>query len=322
MNNIHMIGRKVLKISTKQKAVVAIFLMMIFMIFPDTKFYSTYNLINLIRSTSVLEIIAFGVTLTIICGGVDLSVGGMVSLSGILTIKLMNYMPIVPAILCAVLVGAVVGFINGFLSVHQKTEPFIITLGMGMLLKGISLVMSDAHPVPCMNPMFVKISNGFLFGSIPNIVVYMLVLLVATYSLLRYTRFGRNCYAIGGDYSVAAYSGINVIWTKWATFILSGMFAALAGVLLASEMNTGSPNYGDAIPLLVCCGVVVGGTSFSGGVGGAFQSFFGLLVIQLLTTCMNMLGVGAYPQQAFQGIVIVMIIWMDCFADKRKREAV
>jgi len=319
---INMIGKKILKAITKQKAVVAIIVVMFLMIFPDTNFYSTYNLVNLIRSVSVLSIIVFGVTLTIIAGGVDLSVGGVVSLSGIIAIILMNYMPMAFAILCSLLLGAIVGFINGFLSVHQKTEPFIITLGMGMLLKGVSLVFSDGHPVPCSNIMFVSISNGLLFGTVPYVVIYMIVLLVATYSLLRYTEFGRNCYAIGGDYSVSEYSGIDVIRTKWATFIISGVLAALAGVLLASEMNTGSSNYGDAIPLLVCCGAVVGGTSFSGGVGGVLQSFSGLLVLQLLTNSMNMLGTGAYLQQAFQGIIIVVIIWMDCFADKRKREAV
>jgi len=322
MDNIKTRGQKIIKAIIKQKAVVAVLVLLILMIFPDTNFYSSYNLINVFRSISVLEIIGFGVTLTIIAGGVDLSVGGMVSLSGILVIKLMDYMPMVYAILCGMLVGAIIGVINGFLTVHQKTEPFIITLGIGMLLKGVSLVLSNAHPISCANPVFVEISNGLLFNSVPYLVIYMLVLLAATHFVLRYTKFGRNCYAIGGDYNVAAYSGINVVSTKWMTFVISGVLAALAGILLASSMNTGSPNYGDSIPLLVCCGVVVGGVSFSGGVGGAFQSFFGLLVLQLLSNCMNMIGIGAYVQHAIQGIVIVAIIWMDCFADKRKREAV
>ncbi len=322
MENIKTRGQNIIKTIIKQKAVVAVLVILILMLFPDTNFYSSYNLINVLRSTSVLEIIGFGVTLTIIAGGVDLSVGGMVTLSGILVIKLMDFMPMVFAILCVMLVGAIIGIINGFLTVHQKTEAFIITLGMGMLLKGIALVLSNAHPVVSTNPVFVQISNGLLFNTVPYLVIYMLVLLVATHCVLRYTKFGRNCYAIGGDYNVAAYSGINVVSTKWVTYIICGVLAALAGVLFASSMNTGSPTCGDAIPLLVFCGVVVGGTSFSGGVGGAFQSFFGLLVLQMLSNCMNMLGIGAYLQQALQGIVIVTIIWMDCFADKRKREAV
>jgi ribose transport system permease protein len=150
----------------------------------------------------------------------------------------------------------------------------------------------------------------------------MLVLGVLVYCLLRYTSFGRNCYAIGGDYDVAKYSGIPVIRTKWIAFVLSGVAAAIAGVLLSSKMNTGSSIYGDDTALMVNCGVVVGGTSFAGGIGGVVQSFVGIMVLQLLTNCLNMLGIDPYLQLVCQGAVIVGIIWLDCFGRKRIREAV
>ena len=168
----------------------------------------------------------------------------------------------------------------------------------------------------------VKIANGKIGGVIPNLALYMIVIGLLVYALLRYTSYGRNLYALGGDYDVAKYSGINVVKTKWFAFILSGALAAVAGVLLSSKLNTGSSIYGDDTALMVNCGVVVGGTSFAGGVGGVLQSFIGLMVLQLLTNCMNMLGIAPYLQQVCQGVVIVTIIWLDCYGRKRKREDV
>ena len=150
----------------------------------------------------------------------------------------------------------------------------------------------------------------------------MLVCFAASYALMRFTAFGRNLYAIGGDYEVARYSGIDVIRTKWLAFVISGAAAGLAGVLLSSKLNTGSPVYGETTALVVNCGVVVGGTSFAGGIGGIPQSALGLLVFGLLDNVMNMLGITSYYQVLLKGAVIVTIIWMDCFNQKLKREAV
>jgi len=316
-------GKRSLRALTKQKAIIAILIMLIVMLFFKTKFYTSYNLLNVLKDAAVNEIIAFGVTLTVIAAGCDLSVGGVMCLSGIVSIQLINGgMNVWLAILIAVLCGAAVGFINGFLVVQQKTEAFIITLGTGMLIKGINQQLTDAHPVSCTNMEFMKIANGKIGGVIPNLALFMIVIGLLVYALLRYTSYGRNLYALGGDYDVAKYSGINVISTKWIAFILSGALAAVAGVLLSSKLNTGSSIYGDDTALMVNCGVVVGGTSFAGGVGGILQSFIGLMVLQLLTNCMNMLGIAPYLQQVCQGIVIVAIIWLDCFGRKRKREDV
>jgi len=316
-------GKRSLRALTKQKAIIAILIMLIMMLFFKTNFYSSYNLLNVLKDAAVNEIIAFGVTLTVIAAGCDLSVGGVMCLSGIVSIQLINGgMSIWLAIVIAVLSGAAVGFINGFLVVQQKTEAFIITLGTGMLIKGINQQLTDAHPVSCTNMEFMKIANGKIGGVIPNLAIYMIVIGLLVYALLRYTSYGRNLYALGGDYDVAKYSGINVISTKWIAFILSGALAAVAGVLLSSKLNTGSSIYGDDTALMVNCGVVVGGTSFAGGVGGIPESFVGLMVLQLLTNCMNMLGIAPYLQQVCQGVVIVGIIWLDCFGRKRKREDV
>ena len=315
-------GAKALRFIVRQKAVVAILLMLFVMLFFDTGFYTKYNLMDMLNSAAILEIMAFGVTIAIICGGIDFSVGAMMSLSGIITIKLMKFMPLWAAILIAVACGALAGFMNGFLVVQHKTEPMIITLGMGMVLKGIAQQITDAHPVPAMNLKFMKLANGKVFMGIPNLIVIMLVMLIIFHFILRYTSFGRNCYAVGGDYNVAQMSGIKAKQVKWASFVISGMMAAFCGVLLASRLNTGSSIYGDTTALSVNCGCVVGGTSFGGGVGGIPQTFIGLLALQLLENCMNMLGINAYVQQVCKGIIILMILWSDCFAKKRKAQAV
>ena len=327
-------SRDVLKILSKQKALFAIIAMYVIMLVLNlsgikTNFLTPYNQWDMLNSASITLILAAGVTLVIITAGCDLSIGGMLGLSGIVTVMLMDYMPIVPAILCALALGAFVGFINGFFVVHQKTEPFIITLGMGMVLKGISQEITDAHPISPSNSVFMKIGNGRFFGVIPHLVVIMLVVLAIVFVILRYTQFGRNLYAVGGDYEVAVYAGINARRTKWAAFIISGVTAALGGVLLSSKLNSGNSIFGDPYPLLIHCGAVIGGTSLTGGKGGIVQTFIGLMSLAVLQNCMNMVTavmnvstIASYIQQLVQGVVIVGILWLDCYGFKRKREAV
>jgi len=314
-------GAPLLKLATKQKAFLAIVGMLFLMLFFDTNFYTAFNLLDMLNSTSILLILAFGVTLTVVSAGCDLSIGGIMVVAGIIAIKLMDVMPMWGAILCALLFGIFVGFINGLLVVQQKTEPFIITLGMGMLLTGVAQQLTDARPVPATNPDFMMIGNGDFYG-VPYLVIIMLACFAASHWLMRYTQYGRNLYAIGGDYDVAMYSGIKVVRTKWLAFVISGFAAALAGVLLSSKLNTGSSIYGETAALIVNCGVVVGGTSFAGGIGGIPQSALGLLVFGILDNAMNMLGITSYIQILLKGAVIVGIIWMDCFYQKRKRELV
>lgn len=307
---------------TQQKAVVTGVILLIAMAFLNSKFYAVRNLLQILNTVSINAMLAAGVTIVLICGGCDLSVGGTLGLSGIVAIKLMAFMPIPLAFLCSLILGALIGFVNGFLVVQQKAEAFIITLGSGMILKGFSLLITSAHPISPTNFQFMTIANGKLFGIVPNLVMIMLVLLVAVQLLLRLTQYGRNCYAVGGDYEVASYSGINALKVKWIAYIICGVTAAFGGVLNSSLLNTGSAIYGDTAPLLVHCASVIGGTSLMGGIGDIPKSFTGLLVIAILQNAMNILGINSYIQLLFQGIVIVAILWLDCYGRKVKRERV
>ena len=303
----------------KQKAVVAIIIILIVMIFPKTNFYTAFNLFDMVNSATINMIVAFGLTMVIIAQGIDLSVGGNLVVSGITVIQLINLgWPTWLAIICALLVGAVIGAINGYFVVYRKKEPFIITLAMGIILTGLAMQMTDAHPVSPTNIKFMMIGNGKAILGIPNLVIIMLVVMALSYALLRYTQFGRNCYAIGGDYEVAEYAGINVKLIKATTYVICGVLTAFAGVLLSSKLNSGSSVYGSLTALTVISSVVVGGTSLAGGVGGIPQTTVGLLLIAIIQNVMNMLGVEPYVQYLVTGMVIVVVISLDSYGRKRK----
>lgn len=315
-----------------QKAFLAIVLvviaMFVFNLIPATQsqFFSDVNLISLAKDSSILLILAMGETFTLIAGGVDLSIGGMMALSGVVVLQLINAgVPIPVAIVLVLLLGLVVGAINGFISVYQRAEPFIITLGMGIVLTGIGQQLTDAHPVTSTVPDFANLANLKILGPVPILVLVMLAVVGLAYWVLRTTSFGRNVYAVGGDYDVAKYSGINVLRTKAATYLISAFTATLGGIMLASQLNSASSIAGDAVPLYVVCAVVVGGTSVAGGIGGAIKSAIGLVLLGVLTNAFQMLRVDSavpYLTVALQGMIIVSILWLDSFARKRRREAV
>ena len=323
LKTIKSIGKRIWSLPKAFLAILAIFLIMLFF---DTPFYSSYNFLDILNSNSIYLILAMGQTLVLVAGGVDLAIGGTMTVSGIITILLINSgVPIAVAIVIALLFGAIVGAINGFISVYQKTEPFIVTLGMGVVLTGVAQQLTNAHPIACTNPEFVKLANYRLFGQVPIMILVMAVVVLIIYWILTSTSFGRNCYAIGGDYDVAQYSGIPVRRLKALTFVISGITAALGGVMLSSWVNTGNSIFGSITALYVVSALVVGGTSTAGGIGGAFKSVIGILLLGLLSNAFNMLNIDSfipYLQQGLQGLIIVVILWLDSFSRKRKREMV
>lgn len=315
-----------------QKAFLAIILvvlaMALFNLNPSTRseFFSQLNLVDLLKSSSIFLILATGETVALIAAGVDLSIGGMMALSGVVVIQLINAgVPIPVAIALCLLLGLAVGAANAYISVYQRAEPFIITLGMGIVLTGIGQQLTNAHPVTSTDPDFQNIANLQILGPVPVLVVVMLAVLAGVYWMLRSTSFGRNVYAVGGDYEVAKYSGINVLRTKAATYLICSVTAALGGVMLASQLNSASSIAGENTPLYVVCAVVVGGTSVAGGIGGAIKSAIGLVLLGILTNAFNMLRIDSlvsYLPTALLGVIIVSILWLDSYGRKRRREAV
>jgi ribose transport system permease protein len=324
------IVRRVLRV---QKAFLAIVLTVLVMallnLLPATRndFFSGYNLVeSLLKSNSIFVILAMGETVVLVAGGVDLSIGGVMSLTGIIAIQLVNGGTPAPfAIAACLAVGAIVGAVNAFFSVYQRLEPFIVTLGTGIILTGVGQQLTNANPVSSPDPAFQNIANFQIFGFLPTLVAAMALTVVVVYIVLSRTSFGRNCYAIGGDYEVAKYSGIDVLRTKATTYVISGVTAAIAGVMLSSQLNAGNSIFGDQTALYVVCAVVVGGTSVAGGVGGAIKSLIGIMFLGIVTNALVMLRVDSlfiYLTQALTGLIIVGILWLDSYGRKRRREAV
>jgi ribose transport system permease protein len=315
------------KLWSLPKAFLAILLICGVMLFLDTPFYTSFNLVsNILTSNSIFLILAMGQAIVLISGGVDLSIGGTMTVGGIAAILLINNgTPIAVAILIVLVMGAVIGAINAYISVYQETEPFIVTLGMGVALTGVAQQLTDYRPIACTNPAFVNLSNYKLFGLVPVLAIVMIAVVVVMYWILRNTSFGRNCYAIGGDYEVAKYSGIAVKKIKSLTYVISGVTAALGGVMLSSSLNSGNSIYGSITALYVVCALVVGGTSVAGGIGGVVQSVIGILLLGIITNVFNLMRIDTllpYLSQALQGGIIVFIVWLDSYGRKRKREDV
>jgi ribose transport system permease protein len=250
----------------------------------------------------------------------------MMAFSGVIVILMLNAaVPIPIAIALALLAGIAIGAINALISVYQRAEPFIITLGMGIVLTGAGQQLTNARPVSSKVAEFADIANLKVLGPVPLLVIVMLAVLAVIYLMLRSTSFGRNVYAIGGDAEVAKYSGINVRRTKAATYLICGLTAALGGVMLASQLNSASSIAGEDTALYVVCAVVLGGTSVAGGVGGAIKSAIGLLLLGLVTNSFNMLRIDSlvsYMSTLVLGFIIVAILWLDSYGRKRRREAV
>lgn len=315
-----------------QKAFLAIILiilaMAVFNMIPATRseFFTEVNFVDLLKSSSIFLILATGETVVLIAGGVDLSIGGLMALTGVVVILLINAgVPTPVAVGLCLLLGLAVGAVNAFISVYQRTEPFIITLGMGVALTGIGLQLTDAHPVTATDPDFQNLANMRILGPVPILVIVMLAVVAVVYWILRSTSFGRNVYAVGGDYDVAKYSGINVLRTKAATYLICSLTATLGGLMLASQLSSASSISGDNTPLYVVCAVVVGGTSVAGGIGGAIKSAIGLVLLGLVTNAFNMLRIDSlvsYLSTALLGVIIVSILWLDSYGRKRRREAI
>lgn len=310
------------KILMKQKAVIAIIVLFVGMSIMNEYFVSINNLSTLLMQVSMLMMMAVGVSFCIISGDCDLSLGSQMCVAGILAINLQHYLPLPAIILVVLAVGVVIGIINAFIIVDQGANAFIVTLGMMMALKGVALVLSNGKPVTGQSTAFANFGTGKFLGIYYITWIAILLLAVAIWAI-KHTQFGRNCYAIGGGTkSVAEYTGINVKRHRRITFIISALGAAIAGICMSAELNSGSATYGETTALLVNCGCVVGGTPFNGGYGGIIQSGIGIFLFGLLDNSMAMENIATYYQQLIKGIVIVIVVALDCYARKKKRESV
>ncbi|MCQ9185206.1 substrate-binding domain-containing protein [Streptomyces sp. IBSBF 2953] len=297
-------------------ALTALIVLVIAMSALSGDFLTTDNLLNVGVQAAVTAILAFGVTFVIVSAGIDLSVGSVAALSATVLAwsATQHGVPVVIALLLAVATGIVAGLVNGFLIAYGKLPPFIATLAMLSVARGLSLVISKGSPIAF--PDSVSHLGDTLGGWLPVPVLVMIVMgLIAAFVLGR-TYIGRSMYAIGGNEEAARLSGLRVKRQKLAIYALSGVFAAAAGVVLASRLSSAQPQAADGYELDAIAAVVIGGASLAGGTGKASGTLIGALILAVLRNGLNLLSVSAFWQQVVIGVVIALAVLLDTLRRK------
>jgi ribose/xylose/arabinose/galactoside ABC-type transport system permease subunit len=275
-------------------------------------FLNVSNLVNLVRQTSINGILAVGVTYVLLTGGVDLSLGSVVALSGVAAASCAHpgqSLLLVPVLL-GIFTGAACGAVNGAIVALGRVAPFIATLGMMTAARGVGLLISGGRPVSNLSPAFTRIGGGSIAAVPIPILVFVLVAILSRVFLSN-MRTGRYIYAVGGNENAARASGVHVRGVKITAYTVCGALAGLAGVVLASRITTGQPNAGAGYELDAIAAVVIGGTSLSGGTGGVGGSMLGALLIGVINNGLDLLNVSSYYQQVVKGIIIVGAVWLD-----------
>ena len=278
-----------------------------------SKFLKPNNLISVLRQISINTYIALGMTLIIILGHIDLSVGAIVAMSGTLTVGFIvtQGLPIPVAILLGILLGMAAGMISGMIVTYFRVPAFIITMAMMNVCSGVAYVYSGGQATRINDDFFSAIGTGYLFNTIPLPVVYMIILIIVISFLLGKTKFGTYIYAIGGNREAARLSGVPIKKVEIAVFTISGVLSAFAGLVLCSRMYSGQPSVGSGYELDAIAACVLGGTSMSGGKGRISGTIFGAMVIGVISNGLNLIGVSSYWQLIVKGLIIACAVLLD-----------
>jgi ribose transport system permease protein len=277
------------------------------------QFLTAENLLDLAQQISVNAIIAFGTTLVILIGGIDLSVGAVVALVGTVAVALLPGQGLVVGVLGALGVAALLGFTNGMCAAWTRMPPFIITLATMLVARGAALRFNEGRPlpVPDSEKWFLALGNERLMGLIPVPVLVTAAAFIGTALLLHGTRFGQHLYAIGGNREAARFTGIRIARNEVAVYVLGSLLAGLAGLIHASQLYSAEPASGQGFELNAIAAVVVGGTSFSGGIGRIPGTLLGAIIIGILDKGLNQSGVHFSLQYVIKGLVILAAVYLD-----------
>jgi ribose transport system permease protein len=280
-------------------------------------FFTVRSVLSLALQTSAVTLMGIGVTFTIITGGIDLSIGSVVALSGTVAVMVaIAGVPIGISMLIGLLVGVVCGLLNGLMITKLKLPPFIATLGMMMVARGVALTITNAAAYPAPEG-FGELGNGTIFGTgpefpgIPYPVLVMIGVALFLHFLLSTTRIGRYTYAVGSNEEAARLSGVNVHRVKIINYIISATLAALVGVILASRMITSQPNSAIGYEMNAIAAAVIGGSSLMGGVGTVGGTVIGSFIIGILTVGLTMSGANYFMQQIVIGLVVIGAVIVD-----------
>ena len=284
----------------------------------QSSFLKPSNLLAVVDRIVVIAVIAIGMTLVIITGGIDLSVGSLIGLAAVISTLVMKRMGGLEAPASSVLAGfavavvscGLVGALAGGLVARFGVTPFIVTLGMMMMMRGLAFMLTGGFSIYQVPSSLTWLGQGRFLG-IPNTVLVLAVLYVAAHLFMSRTRYGRYVYAVGGNAEAARLSGVPVRWVTALVYVVSGVTAGFGGCIQASQVNTGAPNMGTMYELYVIAAVVVGGTSLAGGTGRILGTLIGAFIIAVIQNGMNLLGIGSYTQMFVLGAVIVGAVLLD-----------
>lgn len=272
-------------------------------------FISTANIINIIRQASIMIIVACGATFVMVAGGIDVSVGGVACLTGIIVAKLLSIgMPVALALLLGADVGGVLGLCSGMMVSHFHIAPMIATLAIMNLANGAANLTTGGTAVYNLPESFIMLGRGYIAGIIPLQVIIMLGIAAVSYIVLSKTAFGRRVYAIGGNEMVAELSGINVRKNKIIYYILSGICASIAGMIMTSRMGSGQPSMGATWNMDSITAIVIGGTSLNGGSGSITGSVLGTIMMVMITNGLNIVGVNSFWQMVISAMILIITI--------------
>jgi len=284
-----------------------------------SRFLTGTNLSVILNQVSVNAILAFGVTFVIIAGGIDLSLGSLVAVCGVVVALLSqnNEFSLWIAVIGTLMAGLALGALNGIIVVLTKVPPFIVTLGTMTIGRGVALILSKGRPISDLNESLNFLGSGDVFG-IPIPILFLVVSYVTCHILLTKTIFGRYVKAIGGNEMASFVAGVRVDRIKLYVYMISGLFAALAGILLTARINTGQPNAGLGFELDAIAAVIIGGTSTRGGKGTITGTLLGVLFIGVINNGLDLINVSAYWQQVIMGGIIILAVVLDGLYQKLK----
>jgi ribose/xylose/arabinose/galactoside ABC-type transport system permease subunit len=299
----------------------------------EPQFASQRNLFNIARQVSIYGILAVGMTFVILTGGIDLSVGSVLAFAGLVAASVekgcRGLLCVgaageaegygVPAAMAAAIgIGLVAGLLQGLGVSKLKVPAFVVTLGGMSVFRGAALLWSEGQPISAFRDQYKLLGQGFI-GPVPIPVLIFATLALVGFIVLRYTRYGRRIYAVGGNQEAARLSGLNTTWLLTSVYIISGLCAGFAGFLLSSRLNSAEQVAGIGYELTVIAGVVIGGTSLFGGEGGIFGTVVGIVLIGVLSNGLTLLNVNPYWQQIAVGLIIVLAVFFDQWVKRRRR---
>lgn len=306
-----------MKIRTKLKSfeqlpiLLVLFILCVVISIKAPVFLSGTNLINLLRQTAQVGVCSLGLCMVALVAEIDLSISSVQAAVGLLAVYIVNRTDSVfLALIAGLALGVLIGLINATIILKGGVVALIATLAMQTIVRGVVMIITNAASLPCRSATFRLIGVGYI-GIIPLPVLIWLICAVSVYILLNHTVFGRNIYAIGGNKTAAALSGINVTKYKYIVFTISGFLTALAALILAGRMNSGQPSAGSGFEMSVISAVVLGGVSLNGGRGNVLGGLIGAFILSVLANGMVLMDVNTFYQDVIRGIILILAVFLD-----------